>query len=173
MVLQKCRGLFSSSFETDAATGYVHCSGGVSLLWTCWQPLLPDTGKPGSSKNDTGPGGSSSNTGSSAVGTTSCLKRTIMREREPRSHQGAKELLKILSFLLCDTEHIRQLIHSFPTDFCLLYIYSKISQARNFQTRKDREGNYSHSESGLTATSPIMTPSFKYCARKLKRWVIS
>lgn len=41
------------------------------------------------------------------------------------------------------------------------------------QTRKDRGGSHSYSETGLTATSPIVTPSFKYCTRKSERWVTS
>lgn len=63
--------------QTEAAAGYVHCSGDVSFLWSCWQPLLADTGKPGSSKNDTDPAGRSGNTGTAAVDTSFCLKRTM------------------------------------------------------------------------------------------------
>lgn len=63
--------------QTEADAGYVHCSGNASLLCSCWQSLLSDSGKPGSSKNDTDPGRSSGNAGTAAVGTSSCLKRTI------------------------------------------------------------------------------------------------
>lgn len=33
-------------------------------------------------------------------------------------------VLKTLAFLLCDTQHIRQLIHQFPTNFCLVSTFT-------------------------------------------------
>lgn len=51
-------------------------------------------------------------------------------------------VLKTLTFLLCDTRHVRQLIHQFPTNFCLFYIYAIILQAGNFQADKEGQGRW-------------------------------